>query len=116
LDLPFARLLNAIWRFVVRNADKDQRADLEHQLASFAAQEERHNQPARPGTARERQRHHAGLAPPNIRPPSWWKGDQHAYRSSVQAMSEISEADRTGGASLGRSRTSPRAAPRGRRR
>lgn len=117
MDLPFARLLNLIWRFVARNADKDQRSDLENQLADFAAADARHNQPARPGTVREQQRHHAGLAPPNIRPPSWWKGDDHAFRSSVKAMSEVREADRTGGASLGRTRSPrmPRPA-RGRRR
>jgi hypothetical protein len=113
LALPFARLLNLVWHLLTRGADADKRAELERELDNFAELDRRHNQPARPGTAREQRRHHPGLAPPNIRPPKWWRGDDHAFHSSVKAMGEIERADATGGASLGRT-PRPRA-PRGRR-
>jgi len=34
-------------------------------------------------------RHIPGLAPRNIRPPSWWKGDRAAFRSSWRAAEQI---------------------------
>lgn len=112
MDLPFARLLNVIWRFMSREATQEKRAELERALDHAAELDRRHNQPARPGTTREQQRHHAGLAPPNIRPPKWWRGDDYAFQSSVKAMSEVRAADASGGATLGR-QPRPR---RGRRR
>jgi hypothetical protein len=113
--LPFARLLNLIWYWRSRGASQEDRAKLETALDNFT-ELYRHTHPARPGTALEQRRHHAGLAPPNIRPPSWWRGDDYAFRSSVKAMGEVSRADATGGTSLGRQRQ-PRARPsRARRR
>jgi hypothetical protein len=35
--------------------------------------------------------HIAGLAPVNIRPPSWWRGDRAAFRSMVAAGKELGE-------------------------
>jgi len=35
--------------------------------------------------------HVPGLARRDIRPPSWWKGDRAAFRSTVQAGRELGE-------------------------
>jgi hypothetical protein len=34
-------------------------------------------------------RHIPGLAPKHIRPPSWWKGDREAFKSSWRAAEQI---------------------------
>lgn len=89
--LPPRRLLNLLYHWTVRHMDADQRKDFDAALADAAAD---HATPA-PTTAgngqRPAPRHVPGLSRHDIRPPSWWKGDRAAWRSSVKAAEQLGE-------------------------
>lgn len=81
--LPLRRLLNLIYHWGLRNADADQRAEVDAALAD-AADLDLTAQPVEP-------EHVPGTAPRHIRPPSWWKGNRAAFRSSVAAAAQLGE-------------------------
>lgn len=97
--LPIRRLLNLLWHWVSRDAGTERRQELLDSL-SDAAGAYAIDTPARPATAP-----HSGSRGPlvrgravipgtsthGIRPPSWWKGDRAAWRSSIRAAEELGE-------------------------
>lgn len=98
MALPAHRLLNLIYHWLRERLDEDGRAQMDDALADA----DRVELVVRTAPAAAPQRRHVpGTAPPGIRPPSWWKGDRAAFRSSQQAMSDITRRDLAGAAGRG---------------
>lgn len=80
--LPARRLFNLIYHWRVRNASAEQRAEVDDLLID-AGRLDLTEAPAAAG-------HVPGTAP-SFRPPSWWKGNRAAFRSSVAAAQQLGE-------------------------
>jgi hypothetical protein len=76
--LPLDRFLNLVWHWASFGADDERRAKLLDALVE-------------PVVTGNGQPHHAGLAPPNIPRPDWYKGDHAAFASSVRAASQLGQ-------------------------
>lgn len=86
MQLPPPRLLNAMYSYWVGGLTPEGRQLVDDALTDTAVAEVDAAAPARPAG-----RHVAGLAPANIPPPSWWRGDRAAFSSSVAAGQQLGE-------------------------
>jgi hypothetical protein len=81
-------MLNLVYHWASRGYDEDQRARLDELLTGAdPVIEVAATVTAPPAQAR----HVPGLAPPNMRAPSWWRGDRAAWSNTIKAGLELGE-------------------------
>lgn len=85
MTLPPRRLLNAMYSYWVGGLTPETRALVDDALSDTTATAPTPRRAAGPS------RHVAGLAPPNIPAPSWWRGDRAAFATSVAAGQQLGE-------------------------
>lgn len=91
MTLPFRRLLNLIYHHWIRGADAKSRAEVDASLDNAADVYDDRVTPRHLAAVGPVSGHVPGLAPRNIRPPSWWRGDRGAWSTSVQAARDLDE-------------------------
>lgn len=84
-------MLNLLYHWTVRNMDTDQRESFDALLADAAADHAEPSLAPAGNGQRPAPRHVPGMSRRDIRPPSWWKGDRAAWRSSVKAAEQLGE-------------------------